>query len=327
MSGKPEDESPSIIRTGGHMSPGQRPGQPSDEPATEPISRERRQRLAVLIDAENIGAGMMVPLFRELHRIGDPVVRRVFGDFTSAPGSKWAEATERLGLEPRHQFTAVPAKNTVDIRLTIEAMDLLHAGQAEAFCLVTSDADFAPLATRIREQGLPVHGFGTITAATQFRRACSRFTYLENLYANAPSNDPASCRKPLRPMTDAVPILKAALVQATVHGGWVSIDELGHVLAREHVDFDVRTYGHRSLRELLRTLPRFQLDAPLDGIVRVRHGGQPKKRRKVRPTLPPNGGAKNAQSVATTERALATELDGVPAKADSAPRRPVAARE
>jgi hypothetical protein len=82
-------------------------------------------------------------------------MRRVFGDLASAPGSTRVEVTERLGLEPRHQFAPMRAQNTVDIRLTIEATDLLHAGQAEAFCLIKSDADFVPLISRIWEHGLP----------------------------------------------------------------------------------------------------------------------------------------------------------------------------
>lgn len=170
-------------------------------------------------------------------------------------------------------------KNTIDVRLAVEAMDLLYSAWVNVFALVSNDADFAPLATRIRESGLDVIGFGNDGSATTFRRACTRFIYLENIHPEAKVNNPKSSRKPLRPPSDAGQILLAALASTGTYGGWARIDELAGTLSRQHSDWDTRTYGFRSLRELLVVLPRFQIHHPDGGVVRVRYI---EKRRRAR---------------------------------------------
>lgn len=123
-----------------------------------------RPHFAVLIDAENISAALADPLFKAIDLLGTAPLRRAYGDFASCRLKSWHEAILRHAIDPR-QTTIAGAKNAADICLAIDAMDLmLGGGRLDGFCIVSSDSDFTRLATRIREQGLEIHGFGRATA-------------------------------------------------------------------------------------------------------------------------------------------------------------------
>lgn len=118
--------------------------------------------------------------------------------------------------EPRQPFACAPGKNSTDILMIIDAMDLLHKGEANAFCSVTSDSDFAPLIRRMRNEGLEVYGFGSPSSLASFRRTCSRFFFVENLEPGVPANNTNSRKKPLRPAADAVPYIESGHAWAGV---------------------------------------------------------------------------------------------------------------
>jgi hypothetical protein len=148
-------------------------------------SQPRSARLAVLIDADNASPRIAAGLFEEIARIGEASVRRIYGDFSSPRLKSWADILARHAIVPHQQFAYIPGKNASDIALVIDAMDLLHTGRFEGFCLVSSDSDFTRLASRIREQGVDVFGFGEQKTAESFRQACRRFIYTENLLPQA----------------------------------------------------------------------------------------------------------------------------------------------
>lgn len=129
--------------------------------------------LAVLIDAENIAATLFDSLEREVSKLGEVVSWQLHGDLISWPHPGWQELAQSKGLEIRHQFHT--GKNSADIAMTIAAMDLLHGGKIEGFCLVSSDRDFAPLARRLRADAVPVYGLGEPKTSEPFRKACTRF--------------------------------------------------------------------------------------------------------------------------------------------------------
>jgi hypothetical protein len=137
-------------------------------------------RLAVLIDAENVQLAAVEPLLTEIARFGTAQVRRAYGDWTGGLKS-WKDTLLAHAIQPVQQFAAVKRKNAADIALVIDAMDLLHSGAFDAFCLVSSDSDFTRLAERIRESGLTVHGFGERKTNRAFVAACDTFVYVEDL--------------------------------------------------------------------------------------------------------------------------------------------------
>ena len=150
--------------------------------ATEP----RSPRLAVLIDADNTSPRIAAGLFDEIAKIGEASVRRIYGDFSSTRLKSWADLLNRYAIVPQQNFAYTTGKNASDIALVIDAMDLLYSGRFDGFCLVSSDSDFTRLASRIREQGVDVFGFGAQKTPESFRQACRRFIYTENLLPEAP---------------------------------------------------------------------------------------------------------------------------------------------
>ena len=143
-------------------------------------SEPRSPRLAVLIDADNASAKIAEGLFEEIAKIGEASVRRIYGDFSDPRSKSWAEKLSRYAIIPQQQFAYTTGKNASDITLVIDAMDLLHSGRFDGFCLVSSDSDFTRLAARIREQGVDVFGFGEQKTPESFRQACRKFVYTEN---------------------------------------------------------------------------------------------------------------------------------------------------
>jgi uncharacterized LabA/DUF88 family protein len=248
-------------------------------------SEPRSPRLAVLIDADNASARIVDGLFEEIAKIGEASVRRIYGDFSSSRSRAWAEVLATHAIIPQQQFAYTTGKNASDITLVIDAMDLLHSGRFDGFCLVSSDSDFTRLAARIREQGIDVFGFGERKTPESFRQACRRFIYTENLLPTAPANAPdAAAQKPLQPENQAVAILQRAIAQMESEDGWVSLGSVGRQLGNLAPDFDPRTFGFRKLSDLVRETGAFEIEQPEGGSMRIRlkPAAKPKTTRRRR---------------------------------------------
>ncbi|THF58199.1 NYN domain-containing protein [Ollibium composti] len=235
-------------------------------------SDTRSRRLAVLIDADNASAKIADGLFEEIAKIGEASVRRIYGDFSSSRSKAWADLLSKHAIIPQQQFAYTTGKNASDITLVIDAMDLLHSGRFDGFCLVSSDSDFTRLAARIREQGIDVFGFGEQKTPESFRQACRRFIYTENLLPSAPANVPeaAAGTKPLQQPSAAVPIIRRVIAQMESEDGWVPLGAVGTQLANLASDFDPRTFGFRKLSDLVRKTNAFDIEHPEGGSMRIR---------------------------------------------------------
>lgn len=246
-------------------------------------SEPRSPRLAVLIDADNASAKIVDGLFEEIAKIGEASVRRIYGDFSSARSKGWSDVLSKHAIIPQQQFAYTTGKNASDITLVIDAMDLLHSGRFDGFCLVSSDSDFTRLAARIREQGIDVFGFGEQKTPESFRQACRRFVYTENLLATAPGNAPEATpsAKPLQQPSAAVPIIRKVIAQMESEDGWVPLGAVGTNLANLASDFDPRTYGFRKLSDLVRKTNAFEIDHPQGGALRIRIKPQTGKKPKA----------------------------------------------
>lgn len=230
--------------------------------ATEP---EHLAKLAVLIDAENASPKIASGLFKEIATIGEASVRRIYGDFSGPRLKGWSDVLADHAIMPHQNFANIAGKNASDIALVIDAMDLLHSGRFDGFCLVSSDSDFTRLAARIREQGVAVYGFGEQKTPQSFRHACKRFIYTENLSmadskgAEITPDAAAAHGTPKLPPTQAVPIIKAALNQLDDVEGWYSLAVVGKQLVAEMPDFDPRSYGCQKLSQLVEKATRFDI--------------------------------------------------------------------
>jgi hypothetical protein len=236
---------------------------------------DRSDRLAVLIDADNASSQIADGLFEEIAKIGEASVRRIYGDFAASRMKGWSAVLSRHAIIPQQQFAYTPGKNASDIALVIDAMDLLHSGRFDGFCLVSSDSDFTRLAARIREQGTDVYGFGEQKTPESFRQACRRFIYTENLRGGTPApdadaNTDATAPKPLKPPGAATPILRNVIAQMDSEDGWVGLGGFGQRLANLAPDFDARTYGYKKLSDLVRNSTAFEVQQSEGGGLRIR---------------------------------------------------------
>jgi uncharacterized LabA/DUF88 family protein len=231
----------------------------------------RLRRFAVLIDADNTSPRIAAGLFEEIANFGEASVRRIYGDFSSSRMKSWADILQKYAIDPYQQFAYTTGKNASDIALVIDAMDLLHSRRFEGFCLVSSDSDFTRLASRLREEGADVYGFGAQKTPESFRQACRRFIYIENLLPEAEVSTPdEGSPRTRQPASAAVPILAKAIAQMETEDGWVGLGVVGQRLANIASDFDPRTYGFRKLSDLVRQTGAFEMDQPDGRAVRIR---------------------------------------------------------
>mgnify|MGYP000120012448 FL=1 len=138
------------------------------------MNSEEQKKLAVLIDADNASAGLAQELFEEIAKYGIASVKRIYGDWSSPTLKGWKDILLKHALVPVQQFAYTKGRDATDMGLIIDAMDLLYSSTFDGFCLVSSDSDFTPLASRIRASGLTVYGFGKNTTPEAFRQSCDR---------------------------------------------------------------------------------------------------------------------------------------------------------
>jgi NYN domain-containing protein/OST-HTH/LOTUS domain-containing protein len=243
-------------------------------------SESRAARLAVLIDADNASPRIAEGLFEEIAKIGEASVRRIYGDFSGNQLKSWAEILAKHAIIPHQNFAYTTGKNASDIALVIDAMDLLHSGRFDGFCLVSSDSDFTRLAARIREQGIDVYGFGAQKTPESFRQACRRFIYTENLLPEAApaERERSAATKLLRPPGAATALLCKAIAQMDDPDGWLSLGEVGKILYNLAPDFDARSYGQSKLIELVEKTGSFDVRRPDTGGVQIRLKPSPAKK-------------------------------------------------
>lgn len=224
------------------------------------IELDRPQRLAILIDADNASPRVAAAIFEEIATIGEASARRIYGDFSGTRLKGWADVLATYAIIPQQNFANTVGKNASDIALVIDAMDLLHSGRFDGFCLVSSDSDFTRLAARIREQGLDVYGFGEQKTPESFRRACKRFIYTENLVnpaetLAAPETSQGQtvmlAGPSKQPPSAAIQFIETAMSQMDDVDGWHFLGAVGQRLAALMPDFDPRTYGCPKLLTLI----------------------------------------------------------------------------
>ncbi|MBB1473985.1 NYN domain-containing protein [Luteimonas sp. MC1782] len=204
-------------------------------------------KLAVLIDSDNAQAAIAQELLNEVARYGTATVKRAYGDWTTTNLSGWKETLHSLAIQPIQQFRFTVGKNATDSALIIDAMDLLHSGGVDGFCLVSSDSDFTRLATRIREAGLAVYGFGERKTPKPFVAACDKFIFTEILRTSSPEKvQPEPTQESLHT------ILVPAIAAAAREDGWAALSAVGNLATKSHPSFDSRNYGCQKLSELIR---------------------------------------------------------------------------
>ena len=205
-----------------------------------------KDKLAVLIDADNAQSTIIRDLLTEVARYGTATIKRAYGDWTTPHLNGWRETLNTLAIQPIQQFRYTSGKNATDSALIIDAMDLLHGGRVDGFCLVSSDSDFTRLAIRVREAGLAVYGFGEKKTPASFVSACDKFIYTENLRPRVAKRAAAKV-----PKDTLKPLLTDAIAGAAGDDGWAHLSEVGSLVLKSNPSFDPRKYRCKKLSELV----------------------------------------------------------------------------
>ena len=219
--------------------------------------------IALLVDADNASPDHLDEVLTVLAEWGEINIRRVYGNWRKNSLRGWADLSGRHSLVPVQQFDIVKGKSATDMRMVIDAMDLLYKGHIGAFGIMSSDSDFLPLAQRIRESGVPVYGFGTQKAPMSFQQGCTRFYDTAKLAkeGNGVGGEPT----PTRIDQDLLDILGNAYKQSKRdEEGFTPLSELGQ-RAKAVSSFAVRNYGYTRLSDLVRSLDNFDVKNGADG--------------------------------------------------------------
>jgi uncharacterized LabA/DUF88 family protein len=241
--------------------------------------------LAVLIDADNADASIIEPLLAEVSRFGVASVKRIYGDWTTPQLGSWKSVLLTHSIQPIQQFAYTARKNSTDSAMIIDAMDLLHTGTFDGFCIVSSDSDFTRLASRLRESGKRVVGFGQEKTPEPFVQACDQFVYTEIFRAQPPGDESAPTTKKseseLRQDARLVSLFRSAIDAASGESGWAGLSAVGNLIVKQAPDFDPRRYGYSKLSDLAEAIGLFTLDRA-GGSVHIADSRTLPKKRAVR---------------------------------------------
>ncbi len=222
------------------------------------------KKLAVLIDADNAPADIIDRLLEEIAKYGIASVKRIYGDWSHGL-NKWKAALLPHAIIPVQQFAYTKGKNATDMALVIDAMDLLYSGNFDGFCIVSSDSDFTRLASRLRESGLTVYGFGEKKTPEAFRKACDKFIHTEIFRpekSGADKNKSSGKTKPAAETgssaPDAATLIKRAVRENADDLGWANLGPIGSYINKINPDFDPRLYGFSKLSELIKSFDIFE---------------------------------------------------------------------
>ena len=231
-------------------------------------------KLAVLIDADNATATVCENLLKEVALYGTAHIKRIYGDWTTPNLKSWKAQLHKHAIQPVQQFSYTSGKNATDSSLIIDAMDLLHQNHLNGFCLVSSDSDFTRLATRIRESGLMVYGFGEKKTPEPFISACDKFIYFENLSGSTETSVPdkaaaKTAKTKLNENAKLKSILTDAITYLTNDYEWAYLAGVGAYISKNNPAFDARSYGYKKLGLLIRDLDYIELNEKTDNNITV----------------------------------------------------------
>lgn len=241
----------------------------------------KEDKLAVLIDADNVPYANIKEMLEEIAKYGTPTIKRIYADWTKPTVSGWKKVLLENAITPIQQYSYTTGKNSSDSALIIDAMDILYSEKVDGFCIVSSDSDFTRLAIRLREAGMKVLGFAEKKTPKPFITACDKFIYLEILKpekkaakeveskAKKKTKDKSS---PLNKIDqELINLLTESVSDLSDESGWTFLGNLGSYILKMKTDFDPRNYGFPKLFPLIQSIDKFEIDERETGVKNIRH--------------------------------------------------------
>ena len=230
------------------------------------MEKTQELRLAVVIDADNIPYSSISAMLEEIAKYGLPTFKRIYGDWTKPNLAGWKNVLLENAITPIQQYGYTKGKNATDSAMIIDAMDILYSGKVDGFCIVSSDSDFTRLATRLREAGMIVIGFGEQKTPTPSIASCNKFIYLEVLRKDEAEDDEVKKKKNpkatsvQKPDRKVVNLIKATINDLADDSGWAFLGEVGGLLVKKQPNFDPRNYGFRKLAPMIQSIRQLETD-------------------------------------------------------------------
>ena len=239
------------------------------------------ERLAVLIDADNVPYANIKEMLEEIAKDGTPTIKRIYADWTKPTVSGWKNVLLENAITPIQQYSYTTGKNSSDSALIIDAMDILYSQKVDGFCIVSSDSDFTRLAIRLREAGMKVIGFGEKKTPKPFITACDKFIYIEILKPEPAETIELTAKASHRRKTETKPLdridqelimlITESVEDLADENGWTFLGNLGNFILKRKPDFDPRNYGFSKLLPLIKNINKFEIDERDSGINNIRH--------------------------------------------------------
>jgi len=225
---------------------------------------KNREHIALFIDSDNISHRALEGIINELSKYGVVNIRQAYGNWTKDNLKNWEEKLLEFAIKPIQQFDYSKNKNATDILMTIDAMDMLHTKQIDAFAFATSDSDFTPVVMRVQQEGIKVYGFGEKKTPKAFMVACSQFIFTENLMANSTTPNTEITHQTKKQSKDLksdkwlLNILRNAHIQTMDEFGWSNLADMGAYISNNS-SFSPINYGYKKLSGLLRAIDIFDI--------------------------------------------------------------------
>lgn len=243
------------------------------------------QKLAVLIDADNVPYANIKGMLVEIAKYGTPTIKRIYADWTKPTVSGWKRPLLENAITPIQQYSYTTGKNSSDSAMIIDAMDILYSEKVDGFCIVSSDSDFTRLAIRLREAGMTVLGFGEKKTPRPFITACDKFIYIEILNDDNDETEETeeetktkkTSKKPKQRKAISsidkrlVRLIADSVEELSDDNGWTFLGSLGSYIIKKKPDFDPRNYGFQKLFPLIKSIEKFEIDQRETGSKNIRH--------------------------------------------------------
>ncbi len=223
--------------------------------------------IALFIDCDNISHRSIEGIINELSKYGVVNIRQAYGNWTKDNLKNWEDKLLEFAIKPIQQFDYSKNKNATDILMTIDAIDLLHTKDIDAFAFATSDSDFTPVVMRVQAEGIRVYGFGEKKTPKPFMAACSQFIFTEKLMTNITHSTESvdavqapvrQSGKEMRQDTWLVNVLRTAVEQTMDEDGWANLADIGQYI-NNSTSFSPINFGYKKLSNLIDEIDLFDI--------------------------------------------------------------------
>jgi len=228
---------------------------------------KKEDHIALFIDCDNISHRSIEGIINELSKYGVVNIRQAYGNWTKDNLKNWEDKLLEFAIKPIQQFDYSRNKNATDILMTIDAIDLLHTKDIDAFAFATSDSDFTPVVMRVQAEGIKVFGFGEKKTPKPFMAACSQFIFTEKLMATSTktveegtlTEAPArKSGKEMRQDTWLVNVLRNAVDHTMDEYGWANLADIGTYI-NNSTSFSPINFGYKKLSNLIKEIDLFDI--------------------------------------------------------------------